>query len=228
MTFKDRIDAGLQLAFKLKKYVIDPCVVLAVPRGGVPVAYTVASELNFPMQLVLTKKIGHPINKEYAIGAVTLENSILSDAAKEVSPVYIYDETEEFGNFINEKIDVFFVPSFKEGIYLSEELKSKIENVMVREKLYLEPELSLSDLAQKLKTNTSVLSAAINSNFGKNFNDFVNEYRVEEFKKQIKLSQNQNYTLLAIAFDCGFNSKATFNRAFKKFTGQSPSRFEEA
>ncbi len=72
MTFNDRIDAGLQLAFKLKKYVIDPCVVLAVPRGGVPVAYTVASELNFPMQLVLTKKIGHPINKEYAIGAASL------------------------------------------------------------------------------------------------------------------------------------------------------------
>ncbi len=107
-----------------------------------------------------------------------------------------------------------------------EELKIKIENSMLQEKLYLEPELSLSDLAQKLKTNTSVLSAAINSNFGKNFNDFVNEYRVEEFKKQIKLPQNQNYTLLAVAFDCGFNSKATFNRAFKKFTGQSPSRFE--
>ncbi|MDZ7935859.1 MAG: helix-turn-helix domain-containing protein [Emticicia sp.] len=109
-----------------------------------------------------------------------------------------------------------------------EAMKSKIETLMLQEKLYLEPELSLSDLAQKLKTNTSVLSAAINSNFGKNFNDFVNEYRVEEFKKQIKLPANQNYTLLAVAFDCGFNSKATFNRAFKKFTGQSPSRFEEA
>ncbi len=110
----------------------------------------------------------------------------------------------------------------------NEELKQKIENLMFQEKLFLEPELSLSDLAQKLRTNTSVLSAAINSNFGKNFNDFVNEYRVEEFKKQIKLPANQNYTLLAVAFDCGFNSKATFNRAFKKFTGQSPSRFEGA
>ncbi len=108
-----------------------------------------------------------------------------------------------------------------------EVIKSKIETLMLQEKLYLEPELSLNDLAQKLKTNTSVLSAAINSIFGKNFNDFVNEYRVEEFKKQIKLPANQNYTLLAVAFDCGFNSKATFNRAFKKFTGQSPSRFEE-
>ncbi|WP_435352800.1 helix-turn-helix domain-containing protein [Emticicia sp. SJ17W-69] len=106
-------------------------------------------------------------------------------------------------------------------------MKLKIEKIMLQDKLYLEPELSLSDLALKLKTNTSVLSSAINSNFGKNFNDFVNEYRVEEFKKQIKLSENQHYTLLAIAFDCGFNSKATFNRAFKKFTGQAPSRFEK-
>lgn len=113
----------------------------------------------------------------------------------------------------------------KENNY--EDLKLKIEKIMNHNKLYLEPELSLSDLAVKLKTNTSVLSAAINSNFGKNFNDFVNEYRVEEFKKQIKLSENQHYTLLAIAFDCGFNSKATFNRAFKKFTGQAPSRFEK-
>jgi len=108
-----------------------------------------------------------------------------------------------------------------------EEIKAKIESSMLQEKLYLEPELSLSDLAQKLKTNTSVLSAAINSNYGKNFNDFVNEYRVKEFKKQIKLPKNQNFTILAVAFECGFNSKATFNRAFKKFTGQSPSRFEE-
>lgn len=93
MTFKDRIDAGLQLAFKLKKYVIDPCVVLAVPRGGVPVAYTVAGELNFPMQLVLTKKIGHPINKEYAIGAASLTDYFVIPH-DEVTDVYIQQEVK--------------------------------------------------------------------------------------------------------------------------------------
>ena len=115
--------------------------------------------------------------------------------------------------------------TLKENEY--ESMKPKIENIMQESKLYLEPELSLSDLAMKLKTNSSVLSAAINTNFGKNFNDFVNEYRVEEFKKQVKLPENQNYTLLAVAFDCGFNSKATFNRAFKKFTGQAPKAMKE-
>ena len=94
MTFKDRIDAGLQLAFKLKKYVIDPCVVLAVPRGGVPVAYTVASELNFPMQLVLTKKIGHPINKEYAIGAASVTDYFVIPH-DDVTEEYIQQEVKK-------------------------------------------------------------------------------------------------------------------------------------
>jgi len=105
------------------------------------------------------------------------------------------------------------------------EWKEKIERIFSEQKLFLEPELSLADLAQKLRTNPSVLSAAINQNFGKNFNDFVNEYRVEEFKKQIQLPENKKLTLLAVALDCGFNSKATFNRAFKKFTGQSPKEY---
>ena len=102
------------------------------------------------------------------------------------------------------------------------EWKPKIERLFVEEKLFLEPELTLNELAMKLKTNTSVISAAINQNFQKNFNDFVNEYRVEEFIKRVQYPENKHLTLLAIAFDCGFNSKATFNRAFKKFTGKSP------
>jgi len=70
--FRDRIEAGLLLAAKLKKYKDEPGIVLAVPRGGVPVAYAVARELGFPVELILTKKIGHPMNKEYAIGAASL------------------------------------------------------------------------------------------------------------------------------------------------------------
>jgi len=107
------------------------------------------------------------------------------------------------------------------------EWKPKIERLFTEQKIYLEPELSLADLANKLKTNTSVLSAAINQNFGKNFNDFVNEYRVEEVKRQLKAPENAHLSLLGVAFDCGFNSKSTFNRAFKKLTGQSPKDFLE-
>ena len=105
--------------------------------------------------------------------------------------------------------------------------KRKVLAYFDKEKCYLNPELTLSELATKLDTNTSVLSAVINSGFGKNFNDFVNEYRVEAFKRKAAKPDSKHLTLLAIAFDCGFNSKATFNRAFKKVTDVSPKAFLE-
>ena len=105
--------------------------------------------------------------------------------------------------------------------------KNKILHLMQQEKLYLQPELSLADISGRLRTNVSVLSGVVNNAFGKNFNDFVNEYRVNEFKERIHLPENKNITLLGIAFDCGFNSKATFNRSFKKFTGKAPKEFLE-
>lgn len=103
-------------------------------------------------------------------------------------------------------------------------LKQKLEQLMQEEKPYLEPELSLGDLANRLRTNTSVLSAVINTGMGKNFNDYINQHRIEAFKEKVKQPQSKHLTLLAIAFDCGFNSKATFNRAYKKLTGQTPGK----
>ena len=72
--FRNRMEAGLMLAARLQKYKDKAGVILAVPRGGVPVAYAVAKELGLPVQLILTKKIGHPLNKEYAIGAAGLSD----------------------------------------------------------------------------------------------------------------------------------------------------------
>jgi AraC-like DNA-binding protein len=105
--------------------------------------------------------------------------------------------------------------------------KSKIERLMVEDKIYLEPDLALSDLAQRLHTNPSVLSAAINGAFGKNFNDFVNEYRVEAVKRLLQDPSVRHLSLLGIGLECGFNSKSTFNRAFKKATGRAPGAFLE-
>jgi AraC-like DNA-binding protein len=107
-------------------------------------------------------------------------------------------------------------------------LKSRVTQQMSGAKLYLEPGLTLNDLSRKLGVNTTVLSFTINNGFGKNFNDFVNEFRIEDVKKMLLSGKAENENLLAIAFDCGFNSKATFNRAFKKFTGLSPKEFLES
>ncbi len=106
--------------------------------------------------------------------------------------------------------------------------KTKLLKAVNEEKLYLDPELSLSELASKLNAHNSLLSIVINKGFGKNFNDFINEYRVKEFQYRVKLTENQHLTLLGIAFDCGFNSKATFNRVFKKMTGKSPKEQNKA
>ncbi|WP_396192544.1 helix-turn-helix domain-containing protein [Flavobacterium sp.] len=103
--------------------------------------------------------------------------------------------------------------------------KSKIENLIQEEKLYQNPELTLTDLAKKLETNASVISKTINQGFQMNFNDCINNYRIEAVKNSFSNGEHKKSTLLGIAYDCGFNSKATFNRAFKKNTGKTPKEF---
>ncbi len=101
-----------------------------------------------------------------------------------------------------------------------------LHQLMEKDQLYLQPELKLGDVADQLRIHTKVLSATINTCLGKNFHDFVNEYRIEEVKKRILDPSYDHLNLLGIGLDCGFNSKATFNRIFKKFTGYSPRAFK--
>ncbi len=100
-----------------------------------------------------------------------------------------------------------------------------IKQSMSIEKWYLNSSLTLADLAKHLNIQAHQISAILNKQASTNFNDFINQYRVEEVKQQIRSGKAKNYTLLTIAFDCGFNSKASFNRNFKKWHGSSPSDF---
>ena len=93
--FANREEAAKLLYKELLQYKDQKeAVVITIPRGGVPIGYTLAKELNLPLDVTLSKKIGHPSNKEYAIGAVTLEDSVLSDIAFQVSEDYIEEETK--------------------------------------------------------------------------------------------------------------------------------------
>ena len=100
--------------------------------------------------------------------------------------------------------------------------KDKILHLVESEKVFKNPTLTLSDLSKLLNTNTKTISKSINSGFDMNFNDFINHYRIEAVKEKLQKEEHKTSTLLGIAFDCGFNSKATFNRAFKKSTDLSP------
>jgi AraC-like DNA-binding protein len=120
------------------------------------------------------------------------------------------------------------LPAGKETFPELNDWKEKLLEYMDNKKPYLEPELSLADLAKQLETNTSVLSKVINDGTGRNFNDFINSYRVQDVIIKLKTGEQQTQTLLGIAYDCGFNSKATFNRAFKKITNKTPKEYIES
>ena len=96
---------------------------------------------------------------------------------------------------------------------------------MNEEQLFTNPELTLIELAQILETHPNNLSQVINTFEGKNFYDYINSKRIELFIKYITLPENKKYTLLSLAFDCGFNSKSSFNKYFKKVTNQTPSEY---
>ena len=115
-------------------------------------------------------------------------------------------------------------PSIKEFPEI-ETWKSKLLTYMLEKRPYLDPELTLSDLAKALKTNVSVLSKVINDGTGQNFNDFINGYRVKTVISSLQEGKQKLQSLLGIAYDSGFNSKATFNRSFKKITGITPKEY---
>lgn len=105
--FNNREDAALKLAEKLEKYKNTNGIILAIPRGGVPVGFTIAKKLKLPLEIILSKKIGHPFNSEYAIGSVTLHNIILNENIKDVSKEYIQKERLEILNKLKEKYKIF-------------------------------------------------------------------------------------------------------------------------
>ena len=101
----------------------------------------------------------------------------------------------------------------------------KLAAYMDNMKPYINPKLTLVELATGLKQPPYILSRIINAGYDKNFFDFINGYRIDEFKRRIEDPKFRNYTLLSIAFDVGFNSKTAFNRSFKKITNETPSSY---
>lgn len=110
----------------------------------------------------------------------------------------------------------------------SQRIADKLIEYMEKEKPYLREDLRIREVADELGINLNYLSQALNEVIQKNFYQFVNEYRVKEIQERIKKPEFQDYPLLRIALECGFNSKSSFNSTFRRFTNISPKEYRKS
>jgi AraC-like DNA-binding protein len=106
-------------------------------------------------------------------------------------------------------------------------LFQSVENMMHKDLLYLNQEVTLSTLASQLNTSVQKLSFVINSRSGVNFNEYINRLRIKTAMEMLQNPDLKNLTIAAIGFDAGFNSLSSFNISFKKFTGKTPSAYRK-
>ena len=164
-------------------------------------------------------------------GIFTTEKKVLeSPAVPYLAEEKISDssEAEEKPKELEETEEPLKTAEYRKSGLKAEEataLHQQLLTLMTTKKPYLEPKLSLAQLAESLGILPNHLSQIINQYEGKNFYDFVNGYRVEEFIALAKKDTDKNFKLLGLAFEVGFNSKSSFNQVFKKIKGQTPSEF---
>lgn len=152
----------------------------------------------------------------------------------------IFDNNRELINFIAFEIDATQAPTDADipllnfpDKYRTSSLKGldevrlyeKLKETVEHHRLYLDPQLTLKRMADKLATNTKYLSQVVNHQTGLNFQQFINQYRVEEAKKKITDEHFHNLTLYGIALQCGFKNKSTFYKVFKEVTHLTPKEF---
>jgi AraC-like DNA-binding protein len=131
---------------------------------------------------------------------------------------------------LNSKIQTEERISYQKSGLTDVEAQNYLNNllqIMEADKPYLNSDLTLQELAGKLSISTHNLSEIINTRLNRNFYDFINGYRVEEVKRRLADTESEKYSLLAIAFDSGFNSKSAFNTIFKKHTNTTPSQYRK-
>lgn len=107
------------------------------------------------------------------------------------------------------------------------EWKEKIITLMAVQKLYEDPLLTITMIADRLDTHSKKVSQIINQGFGMNFNDYINTYRIESVIQKIDAGETSAQTIMGLAYDAGFNSKSTFNRAFKRLKNMTPKEYVE-
>jgi AraC-like DNA-binding protein len=171
--------------------------------------YTIIDYVIFDFQL--------SINDYYPIYVLLSIITIWISVEAFLRPEVIFLETTK-QNSLNKET------SSEEVIQQASWLKEKMETNL----FYLNSELTLKSLADSLNIHPNVLSKVINDGLDKNFSDFVNEYRVKAFIDKLHTGNYGHITLLGISFECGFNSKTTFNRVFKNIKGITPLNYKKS
>ncbi len=155
---------------------------------------------------------------------------VATSAGFDYTAVWIFLSTITYstGYFAITRPEYFKVPTSatrsvkKIETIIPSHLKDELHQLMLDRKPHLDPQITLQQIADLLGKNRNLVSHAINSEFHMNFFDFINSYRVAEFKGMISVDKHEHRTLLALAYEAGFNSKTTFNSAFKKLTDMTP------
>lgn len=153
-----------------------------------------------------------------------------------ITAYYSLKQKEIFPADIQERAEALLVVSELESEIIQNkiltddrlvEVKGQLNDLIIKEELYLDLELNLGKLAKKLGISSHQLSYVINKGYNQNFYSYINKFRIEKAKKLLLNKELDRYSIIGIAFESGFNSKTSFNTLFKKITGMTPSEFKK-
>ena len=144
-------------------------------------------------------------------------------------PILLY----VIGYFSLKQPELFRIPMLSKSTEKKERLSKmetelfieKLDSLMSNEKIYLQNDITLSQVSDLLKTSTNNISWLLNNVYNSTFYDFINGYRIKEFLQKVKKNEHLSHTILALSMDSGFNSKSTFNKAFKREMNDTPSNY---
>jgi AraC-like DNA-binding protein len=156
---------------------------------------------------------------------VLVEEENLSDLNESNTEEEIDEQADNLDETTIKQEDKYKKSSLKESEV--NKIIESLEKYMKDERPYLNAELTILDLSNKLNVSKHHLTQVLNFHIGKNFFTYINEYRITAVKNKIEDPKYDHLTLLAIAFECGFNSKSSFNNIFKQYTGYTPSEYKK-
>ena len=163
------------------------------------------------------------LDKDEAWSEVQTELALMKSEEQHAEQIQIHAEED---NTQQSEVEKYRKSGLRDE--MANEIERKLLTYMRDQKPYLNPELTIVDLSVQLQVSKHHLTQVINNKVGKNFFNFINDYRIEAVKQKLKDPNMKHLTLLAIALDSGFNSKSSFNSLFKQYTGMTPTEWRKS